>query len=235
MDAKPIAIAALFIALLAGALALVRGAGPDEELELRVAELEAELAASREAPRASTATTSSHAGASASGVREPHRESGLEAHRPRRHAPEPRHSRRPAREVSSEAIVEALESEDPEVRARLAEVVRGEMETAHEERREERRERRRERSLSRLDELRDAAGLSESQHATLTVLLTGELDSIQDVFSEAHEDGSFGEAREKATEIRAESDEEASRVLDEDQYEAWSAMREEEEARRFGR
>ena len=132
------------------------------------------------------------------------------------------------------AVMEALESYNPQIRDRLRAVVQEEQEQLREERMQQRRERWEERSRERLAALAQGASLSSDQHATLGEWLNRERDQITELFAQARRDFSFGEARDKAVEIREETDAQVRELLDEDQLTAYQAMRTEEVNRRFG-
>jgi len=133
------------------------------------------------------------------------------------------------------ALQAAAAGEDEQTREILGSVIRDEMEQARDERREDRRTRRAERQERRLAQLVDDAGLSQSQHESLSALLETEREDVYVLFQAAHDEGNWGEARDQAEELRAATDDHAAALLSDEQAEAWSAMREEEEARRFGR
>lgn len=132
------------------------------------------------------------------------------------------------------AVMEALESYNPQIRDRLRAVVQEEQERLREEAREERRERWDQRTEDRLAKLTDNVSLSPHQLSSLTEWLSLERDQITEVFRQARRDHSFGEAREKAQKFRNETNEEVKGLLDDDQFTAYQAMREEEDNRRFG-
>ncbi|HCP48560.1 MAG TPA: hypothetical protein DIU15_21155 [Deltaproteobacteria bacterium] len=138
-------------------------------------------------------------------------------------------------DIDSHNVIDALDSDDPDIRQRLGSLVRDEMEEQREQRREERREKRRQRMEAMLEELAEQHQFTDSQYQGLSDLISEERDEISELFRAAREDHSFGQARERAQEIREETEAEAQNILNEEQYAAWSAKREEELARYYGR
>lgn len=138
-------------------------------------------------------------------------------------------------DLDSHNVIDALESNDPDVRDRLGSLLRDEMDEQRESRREERREQRRQRAEEVLRELAEEHGFSDTQYQGMSDLLSDERDEISGIFQAAREDHSYGEARDKAHEIREETAAQAESILSEEQYAAWEAKREEEMARYYGR
>jgi len=131
-----------------------------------------------------------------------------------------------------EALIEALDEGDPEVEDRIGAMVRDQLEEERDARAERRMERMEERSRRRIDELAEQAGLDEAQVTVLNDLLSAERDQIHTLFRAAREDGSWMDAREKAGEIRAQTDASVGESLSGDALDAWQEMRDEEQARR---
>ena len=94
---------------------------------------------------------------------------------------------------------------------------------------------RKERAERMVRELAEEVGFSEVQVGQLNELLETERDEISALFREARKEHTYGEARDKARELREETDSEVGEVLDEEQQEAWNKRREEELARYYGR
>jgi len=143
-----------------------------------------------------------------------------------------------ARSVQSaggEQVLEVLESEDPEVRERLRDVIDDELHARRERRREERRERKKAQAEQMVQDLVSGHGISTSQAESLRDLISDEHDQIRSFFEAARQDHSWGEARDKAQDLREENDAEASELLDEDAYNAWQEQRDAEIERHYGR
>ncbi|MCP4872324.1 MAG: hypothetical protein GY898_26790 [Proteobacteria bacterium] len=228
----------LAAAIVLGALAVATsGDGDVEALEARIASLERQVQtleqqAATETTRAQVRRSTAEASAAFEGRRRD---------RPRGH----RGAALPGVDVESDVVVpraspalaDALRegSDDPEVREQLGAVIRDEMDAAREERWEERRERSALRREERVEQLRADAGLTDEQADFVEGLLTDESEAVWAMFRAAREDGSWGDAHDKADEMRADTDERAGEQLSDEQLAAYRAMREEEEARRFGR
>jgi len=143
-----------------------------------------------------------------------------------------------ARSVESaggEQVLEVLESEDPEVRDRLRDVIDDELHARRERRREERREQKKAQAEQMVQDLVTSHGISSSQAESLRDLLSDEHDQIRSFFEAARQDHSWGEARDKAQDLREENDTEASELLSEDAYNAWQEQRDAEIERHYGR
>lgn len=134
-----------------------------------------------------------------------------------------------------EQVLEVLESEDPEVRERLRDVIDDELQSRREQRRAERRERKKANAEKMVQGLVSDYGISDSQADSLRDLLSDEHDQIREFFELARQDHSWGEARDKAQDLREENNEEVSELLDEDAYQAWQEQRDAEIARHYGR
>jgi hypothetical protein len=131
------------------------------------------------------------------------------------------------------AVMEALESYNPQIRDRLRAVIQEEQERLREQVRQERRERWDARARERLTELADQVHLSSHQLDSLNGWLSNERDQVFDVLRQARQDHSFAEAGEKVETIRRQTDEQARDLLDDAQFNAYQTMREEEISRRF--
>ena len=189
-------------------------------LEERVAALEAELIVLRDALEARPRPHRGRAGDDADGDRERARRVG-------------RASVDAA--TGKESLIEALDEGDPEVEERIGALVRDQLETEREERWDRRQERMEERSRERLTTLADDVGLDAAQVDVLHAALTAERDQIVPLFRAAREDGNWREAREKATVVRAATDEQVAESLDAEQLQGWQEMRDEEQTQRRGR
>lgn len=137
----------------------------------------------------------------------------------------------PVTEPGQAPNVEAAALDDPEVRTKLREVISEEQQVLREQRWAERQERREAQIRERVRELAANNHVDGATSLQLEDLLVTEQAEISDLFRAAREDGSWGEMREKATGIRAETDEEAELLLDAEQYAQYKAMRAEEEER----
>jgi hypothetical protein len=133
-----------------------------------------------------------------------------------------------------DALIEALDEGDPEVEDRIGALVKDQMEEQREERWERRQERFEERSRERVDRLADSVGLDAGQIETLNNALQAERQQTFTLFRAAREDHTWGEAREKADAIRAETDSTVSESLNATQMDAWQEMREDEQSRHRG-
>ena len=136
---------------------------------------------------------------------------------------------------SGDLVLEVLESDDPEVRDRLREVIDDELSTRREDRREERRERRKAQAEQMVRDLGNDYHISDSQQQTLRELLSDEQEQIGQFFQAARQDHSWGEARDKAQDLREDNDAEAMDLLNEEAYAGWQSKRDAEIARHYGR
>jgi hypothetical protein len=133
----------------------------------------------------------------------------------------------PGQKAESAQILEVLESYDPQVRDRLKAVIQEEQDRLRDERWEMRNQRWQERTEKQISEFSENAKLSAQQSAEISTLLTSEREQISALFQQARQDMSFGEARQKARDLRDENDAKAKEILDEDQITAFMEMREE--------
>ena len=143
-----------------------------------------------------------------------------------------------ARSVPSsggEQVLEVLESENPEVRERLRDVIDDELHARREQRREERREQKKANAEQMVQDLVTNHEISSDQADSLRGLLNDEHDQIRGFFEAARQDHSWGEARDKAQDLREENDAEASELLSQDAYSAWQEQRDAEIERHYGR
>lgn len=130
------------------------------------------------------------------------------------------------------ALMDLLESDDPVLRERFRAVLQEEQQNLFEERREQQQARQAERAHERVTRLAARVQLSEQQVNWLNDALDAERDQVSDAFAKAREDQNFPEARDKAAQIRAATDEQVKAQLKGDQFSAYQDMRE-EERRRF--
>ena len=130
------------------------------------------------------------------------------------------------------AVLDVLDSDDPEVRDRLDALVRDSLEEEREQRMERRRERIEQRAAERLDQLASDANLTRAQVDELDMVLSLEREEIFSMFRAAREDGSWNEARQRAGEIRTVTDDKVAGLLSGTQLDAYNAMREEDAQRR---
>ncbi len=133
-----------------------------------------------------------------------------------------------------DALIEALDEGDPEVEDRIGALVKDQLDEQREQRWERRQERYEERSRERVDRLAESVGLDADQIETLNTALQAERQQVFTLFRAAREDHTWGEAREKADAIRAETDAVVSESLNATQMEGWQEMREEEQSRHRG-
>lgn len=137
-----------------------------------------------------------------------------------------------ATEQLRSALVDMLDSDDPDLQTRLRAVVRDQRELERDARRAKRQTRWEEDTLGRLAMLSDQVGLDQIQQDTLFSILSRARDLTGEAFREAREDHSFGDAREKAARFRKEADDEARELLSDGQFGAYETMRNEEMDRR---
>jgi len=137
-------------------------------------------------------------------------------------------------EETREAVIDALASPDPEVRQRLRAVLQEEHERMRDERFDEHMARSKARSMERLNRLASEASLSATQVREVAGFLDTESEQLRGIFREARRDHSFGEARDQAEQLRAQTDQQVKDVLEEEQFQAYQSMRA-EEGERFGR
>jgi hypothetical protein len=131
------------------------------------------------------------------------------------------------------ALMDALDSDSPQLRERFRALVQEEQERLSDERREQRETRLAERAHERIGALAAKVHLSDAQVALLEEALDTEREKVFDLFAQAREDLSFPEARAKARTLRAATDARLERELDPGQFAAYQEMREEERVR-FG-
>jgi len=134
-----------------------------------------------------------------------------------------------------EQVLEVLESGDPEVRERLRDVIDDELTTRREQRREDRRAQRTAQAEQMVMDLVNEYGVPSGQAQTLRDLLADEHDQIREFFQTARQDHTWGEARDKAQDLREENDGEVGELLSDEAFEGWQTKREEEIARYYGR
>jgi hypothetical protein len=157
----------------------------------------------------------------------------------RREPPEPRpassaESPPPVAPANTErAVMALLDSENPQIRERLRNVVQEEQQRLQDERREQWQARAAERSRGRVSELAARVHLSDQQADWLNDTLDAERDQLSDLFAQAREDQNFAEMRSKSAQLRAATDASVKAQLKDDQFTAYSDMRA-EDRRRFG-
>ena len=123
---------------------------------------------------------------------------------------------------------ESEEIEDsPELRDKVSKVVREEMAQEREQRLEQRFERRAERQARMVANFSEDQGLDDQAGERLSQLMVAEHEQIAELFRQAREDGTWHEARDEASALKDETDEELKVLLDEDQMDAWRVVREE--------
>jgi len=143
-----------------------------------------------------------------------------------------------ARKVAAVAQAQGLVDENgetsPEVREQLGKIIREEMATARNEAIERRMQRRAERQEMMVEEFVASHGLDEEQASRMTEIMLKEQDQISQLFLQAREDGTWHEARNEAMELRTESDQALAELLDEEQMSAWQEARDESRSHRGG-
>ena len=143
-----------------------------------------------------------------------------------------------ARKVAAVAQAQGLVDENgetsPEVREQLGKIIREEMATARNEAIERRMQRRAERQEMMVEEFVASHGLDEEQASRMTEIMLKEQDQISQLFLQAREDGTWHEARNEAMELRTESDQALTELLDDEQMSAWQEARDESRSHRGG-
>lgn len=130
--------------------------------------------------------------------------------------------------------VESFDIDDPEVRMKLRNVIAEERESAREERRNRTLERREEAIRERVRGVADEAGFDHTTATQVEDILVVELAEISELFRKAREDGSWRDARDQISTVRRASDEQARALMNDEEYEAYEEMRN-EELERWGR
>ena len=132
------------------------------------------------------------------------------------------------------AVLEALESYNPQIRDRFRALVQEEQDVLRKERQAQRREQWSARLRDRIDKMARAAKLSSSQSAQIFTLVQSEHDQVVVAFRKARQDGSWGQAHKTGRKLRKETDETVRALVDDDeQYAAYEELRAED--RRHGR
>lgn len=134
-----------------------------------------------------------------------------------------------------EALVEALSSEDPAVRARVRELVDELAAERRDERRERRQERWEERTLERIDLLAERVSLTRNEQDALYAILATMRDRTGELLREGRQSGEPGRVRDRVRQVREEANAEVRQLLDDEQYAAYEQLRVEDRARRRGR
>jgi hypothetical protein len=143
-------------------------------------------------------------------------------------AGEPAHWTKRSPEAVHDELLRILDSDNPEVRGRVREMVEAAEESLRDERRERRQERWEARSLERLAQLGHDVSLTQHQQDALFAILTVARDRAAEAFRAGREKGDFEQAREQARKARDEANAEARELLDDKQYKAFADMLEEE-------
>jgi hypothetical protein len=133
----------------------------------------------------------------------------------------------PSAQAGSGNVLDALESDDPEVRDRIKAVIREEQAMLREEERELRQLRRAERIDQKFDEFSTRVNLSEQQNKALSDLLSSEREKIRELRRKGREGDNGIDVRKEAQQLRSENDAKVKELLDDDQYEEFSKVREE--------
>lgn len=134
---------------------------------------------------------------------------------------------------SRTAVLDTLESSDPQIRDRLKTVVREEQERLLEERREVRDERLADRTRERISALAARLSLSDAKVDLVSDALDAERAKISELFRQASEDFDLPHARLEAKRIRDATDAQMKASLGDDEFAAYMEMRAEDRAR-FG-
>lgn len=126
------------------------------------------------------------------------------------------------------AVLSLLESDRPELRAKLREVV-DEQRAAEEQERDERgRERYMAATEARLAELSGPAALSPEQRHAIVDILVANRDQMIDIMRNAETAEAFASGRAKVEKLREESDARVKALLNATQYEAYKQTQERE-------
>ena len=129
--------------------------------------------------------------------------------------------------VAAETVA-MLNTDDPAVRSKLRDVIDEARQEERSERHQQRLQRREERLRERTRAFADKHTLDTDTEARLTDMLVVEQLEVFDLFRAAREDFSFPEAREKADEVRGQTDEKVRDLLDDEQYADYLEQRQEE-------
>jgi hypothetical protein len=132
-------------------------------------------------------------------------------------------------------LLEALDSDNPEVRERIKGVVAEEQQRLHQEHRQERMQRWAERSREMVGQLARDHGFSEEQTDRVNAQLDQEREQIRSLFEGATGETGFRGLREQMRAIRDQTDGAVKELLDEGQFAAYQTMREEQRPRFGGR
>ncbi len=133
----------------------------------------------------------------------------------------------PAPQVVREAAVAALTGDDERVRGHLRELIQDERQAERAERFEAMQSAMTERVTERVAQLAETAALSEPQRRDVQARLALEQATVMGLFRDARRDGTWGDARQAAEEVRRGTDEQLRALLDPAQYEAYTTMRKE--------
>lgn len=127
-----------------------------------------------------------------------------------------------------EVILGVLDSDNPEVRARLKGVIAEQERELRQEHMEEMQAHLAERSREQVAALAKEQELDEAQVSFINTRLDQERDKLRDLFSQARGPGDFVGMRDRVRTVRAETDAAVREQLDDTQYGAYRAMREQE-------
>ncbi|HMI91885.1 MAG TPA: hypothetical protein VK509_11005, partial [Polyangiales bacterium] len=121
------------------------------------------------------------------------------------------------------AVLTLLESDRPELRAKLRAVVQEQQQTLEQEQREQRRERWITRQEARLLEVGGEVGLTAEQRKAMMVIMLGTRDQLTDMRQSAETPEAIAQTRPKMRELREQSDAQLRELLQPAQYEAYRA------------
>ena len=114
----------------------------------------------------------------------------------------------------------------------VQDLVRSEIERKEDERFEKRKQRRIERMLERIDALAEANDIDSGTQQKMVTIMTSEREQVSQLWREAREGNiTRRDAHTKMSETRAETDENMKAILDDDQYAAYEADREQDRHR----
>jgi hypothetical protein len=133
------------------------------------------------------------------------------------------------------ALLTLLESDRPELNAKLRSVVQDEHAAIQQEQREQRRERWITRTEARLLELGKSAGLNAEQSGSLLQILLASRDQMSDVWQSAQTPEAMAQVREKVAGLREQRDQEIRGLLSETQYKAYEEQMQDDDNERGAR
>ena len=121
------------------------------------------------------------------------------------------------------AVLNLLDGDHPELRAKLREVVQEQQQSLEQEQREQRRERWISRREATLVELGNEVGLSTEQREQLMGIMLATRDQMTDMRQGVDSPEAFAAAREKVRALREQSEAQVKALLKPEQYEAYRA------------